>query len=95
MKISQVLPVVIVMAIIAMAFATAQGEEMGEACENPDIFAAEQDQPSETESSETLYAVLRESGSGGICQSEDSFSEKQTGNPTTSLLSDSYNPRAI
>ena len=95
MKISQVLLVAIVIAIIATAFATAQGEETGEACENPDIFAAEQNQLSEAGTSEVLYGVLRESGSGNTCQSEDSFFGKQAGNPTTGLLSDSCNPYAI
>ena len=95
MKISQtILLVVVVMAVIAATLATTQGEEAGEACENPDIFAVEQSQLSETGSSETLYGVLRESGSGGICQSENSLFEKQAGNPTTSLYKgDSYNSR--
>lgn len=95
MKIGQILLVAIVIAIVATALVTAQ-EEVGEACENPDISAAEQDQLSETESSEVLCGVLRESGGGRICQSEGSFSKRQTGDPKNEpVTSDSCNPYTI
>ena len=97
MKTSRViLLVVVVMTVIAIAFSTAQGEEAEEACENPDISATEQSQLDETKLSEVLYIVLRESGSGDMCQSENSLFEKQAGNPTTSLYTgNSYNPYII
>ena len=97
MKTSRViLLVVVVMTVIAIAFSTAQGEETGEACENPDISATEQSQLDETRLSEVLYVVLRESGSGDMCQSENFLFEKQAGNPTTSLYTgNSYNPYII
>lgn len=97
MKTSRViLFVVVVMTVIAVAFSTAQGEEAGEACENPDISAVEQSQLGETGLSEVLYVVLRESGSGDMCQSENSLFEKQAGKPTTSLYTDSsYNSYII
>lgn len=40
------------------------------------------------------YCVLRESGSGGVCQLSDSLFEKQAGDSKNEpATSDSYNPR--
>ncbi len=89
----QVLLVAIAVVIIATTSATAQGEEVGEACENPAISVTDKYQPDETGTSELLYTVLRESGSGDVCQSEDSFFGKQTGDlKNEPATGDSYDP---